>query len=140
MNVKNIFTSHIDKKVSLTFLFLTTYLYAFSLYENPSCIYFDKILVSEYKLLKRSNKANRFIALVQYSVSQIKMTFQEIRIIATGPCITNQLRNVSTICSRSWYIAAHIWKIYDFKIEVIPLLFTLYIIYNSELKIIVCFI
>jgi hypothetical protein len=23
-----------------------------------------------------------------------------------------------TICRRSWYIAAHIWKIYDFKIEV----------------------
>ena len=48
------------------------------------------------------------------------MTFQEIRIIATGPCKTNQLRDVNTICRRSWYIAAHIWKIYDFKIEVIP--------------------
>ena len=40
------------------------------------------------------------------------MTFQEIRIIATGPCITNQLRDVNTICRRSWYIASHIWKIY----------------------------
>jgi hypothetical protein len=40
------------------------------------------------------------------------------RIIATGPCITNQLRDVNTICRGSWYIAAHIWKIYDFKIEV----------------------
>jgi hypothetical protein len=48
------------------------------------------------------------------------MTFQEIRIIATGPCITDQLRDVNTICRRSWYIAAHIWKIYDFKIEVVP--------------------
>jgi hypothetical protein len=28
-------------------------------------MYFDKILVSEYKLFKRSNKANLFIALVQ---------------------------------------------------------------------------
>jgi hypothetical protein len=28
--------------------------------------------------------------------SQMKMTFQEIRIIATGPCITNQLRDVNT--------------------------------------------
>jgi hypothetical protein len=37
----------------------------------------------------------------------MKMTFQEIRIIATGPCIANQLRNVNTICRRSWYIAAH---------------------------------
>ena len=42
----------------------------------------------------------------------MRMTFQEIRIIATGPCITNQLRDVNTICRRSWYIAAHIWKIY----------------------------
>jgi hypothetical protein len=32
----------------------------------------------------------------------------------------NQLRDVNTICRRSWYIAAHIWKIYDFKIEVVP--------------------
>jgi hypothetical protein len=48
------------------------------------------------------------------------MTFQEIRIIVTGPCITNQLRDVNTVCRRSWYIAAHIWKIYDFKIEVVP--------------------
>ena len=50
----------------------------------------------------------------------MKMTFQEIRIIATGPCIANQLRDVNTICRRSWYIAAHICKIYDFKIEVVP--------------------
>ena len=50
----------------------------------------------------------------------MKMTFQEIRIIATGPFLTNQLRDVNTICRRSWYIAAHIWKIYDFKIEVFP--------------------
>jgi hypothetical protein len=45
----------------------------------------------------------------------MKMTFQEIRIIATGPCITNQLRDVITTCRRSWYIAAHIWQSYDFK-------------------------
>jgi hypothetical protein len=53
------------------------------------------------------------------------MTFQEIRKIATGPCITNQLRDVNTICRRSWYIAAHIWKIYDFKIEVVPFILNL---------------
>ena len=52
----------------------------------------------------------------------MKMTFQEIRIIATAPCIANQLRDVNTICRRSWYIAAHIWKIYDFKNEVVPLI------------------
>jgi hypothetical protein len=45
----------------------------------------------------------------------MKMTFQEIRIIATDPCITNQLRDVNIICRRSWYIAAHILKIYDFN-------------------------
>jgi hypothetical protein len=50
----------------------------------------------------------------------MKMTFQEIRIIATGPCIRNQLRDVNTICRRSYYFAAHIWKIYDPKIEVVP--------------------
>jgi hypothetical protein len=38
----------------------------------------------------------------------MKMTFQEIWIIATGPCIANQLRDVNTICRRSWYIAAHV--------------------------------
>jgi hypothetical protein len=32
------------------------------------------------------------------------------------------LRDVNTICRRSWYIAAHVWKIYDFKIEVVPLI------------------
>jgi hypothetical protein len=41
-------------------------------------------------------------------------------IIATGPCIANQLRDVNTICRRSWYIAAHVWKIYYLKIEVVP--------------------
>jgi hypothetical protein len=46
----------------------------------------------------------------------MKMTFQEIRIIATGPCIANQLRDVNSICRRSWYIAAHVWKINDLKI------------------------
>jgi hypothetical protein len=50
----------------------------------------------------------------------MKMTFQEIRIIATGPCITNQLRDINTTCRRSWFIAPHIWIIYDFKIAVVP--------------------
>jgi hypothetical protein len=31
-----------------------------------------------------------------------EMTFQEIRIISTGSCIANQLRDVNTICRRSW--------------------------------------
>jgi hypothetical protein len=62
------------------------------------------------------NVKNIFLSMCDVSVFQMKMTFQEIRIIATGPCITKQLRDVNTICRRSWYVAAHIWKIYDFKI------------------------
>ena len=63
------------------------------------------------------------------------MTFQEIRIIAIGPCIANQLRDVNTICRRSWYIAAHVWKIYDFKIEVVPFI----IHFSTELTTVVKF-
>jgi hypothetical protein len=40
VNVKDTFTSHIDRKIFLTFL-LTPYLYIFSLYENPSFIIFS---------------------------------------------------------------------------------------------------
>jgi hypothetical protein len=65
----------------------------------------------------------------------MKMTFQEIRIIATIPCIANQLRDVNTICRRSWYIAAHVWKIYDFKIEVVPLIIN----FSTELTTVVKF-
>jgi hypothetical protein len=128
------FTSHIDKtNIFDIFVFDHLSLYIFTIWKsivyNLYCRdgkYFDNILVSKYKLFKRSNKANSLIALVQYPVCQMKMTFQEIRIIATGPCIANQLRDVSTICRRSWCIAAHILKIYDFKIEVVP-----FIIYFS---------
>jgi hypothetical protein len=31
---------------------------------------------------------------------------------------------LNVICRRSWYIAAHIWKIYDFKIEDISFIMT----------------
>jgi hypothetical protein len=48
------------------------------------------------------------------------MTFQEIKIIATGPFIANQLRDVNTIWRKIWHIAAYICKIYDFKIEIVP--------------------
>jgi hypothetical protein len=53
-------------------------------------------------------------------IHEASMTFHEIRIIATGHCIPNQLRDVNTIYRRSCYITALIWKIYDFKIEVVP--------------------
>jgi hypothetical protein len=63
------------------------------------------------------------------------MTFQEISVIATGPCITNQLRDVNTIYRGSWYIAAHIWTIYYFKIEVIPFIMN----FSTELTTVVKF-
>ena len=53
------FTSHIDKNISLTFFLTSVSLYIFTIWKciayNRFCrdgIYFDKILVSEYKLFK----------------------------------------------------------------------------------------
>jgi hypothetical protein len=45
------------------------------------------------------------------------------------------IRSLNTICRRSWYIAAHIWKIYDFKIEVIPFIIN----FSTELTTVVKF-
>jgi hypothetical protein len=39
------------------------------------------------------------------------------------------------ICRRSWYIAAHVWKIYDFKIEVVPFIIN----FSTELTTVVKF-
>jgi hypothetical protein len=41
----------------------------------------------------------------------------------------------NTICRRSWYIAAHVWKIYDYKIEVVPLIIS----FSTELTTVVKF-
>jgi hypothetical protein len=58
---KYFYVTHWQKKISLTFL-TSLYLYIFTIWKciayNFFCrdgIYFDKILVSEYKLFKRSN-------------------------------------------------------------------------------------
>ena len=55
-------------KIFLTFLLTSLSLYIFTIWKSivyhrlcRDGIYFDKILVSEYKLFKRSNKANLFI-------------------------------------------------------------------------------
>jgi hypothetical protein len=64
----------------------------------------------------------------------LPLIYPEIRIIATGPCITNQLRDVNTICRRSWYIAAHIWKIYHLKIEVVPFIINILSKYIPSLQ------
>jgi hypothetical protein len=52
VNVKDTFTSHMDKKIFLTFL-LTPYLYTFSLYENPSFIIFSA--ETEYIIVTAGN-------------------------------------------------------------------------------------
>jgi hypothetical protein len=74
-------------------MFLTFVLTSLSLYRLLSSLQRGNIFRQDLgigiKLFKRSNKANLFIALVQWPVSQMKMMFQEIRIIATGPCIMN---------------------------------------------------
>jgi hypothetical protein len=49
--------------------------------------------------------------------------------------LQNQLRDANTICRSSWYIAAHVWKIYDFKIEVVPLIINFSLIYPPELEV-----
>jgi hypothetical protein len=49
--------------------------------------------------------------------------------------LANKLRDVNTIYRRSWYIAVHVWKIYDFKIEVVPLV----ILFSTELTTVVKF-
>jgi hypothetical protein len=58
--------------------------------------------------------ANLF--LYSYESEFLQKLVKDKKIHDTGPCIANQLRDVNTICRRSWYI----WKIYDFKIEVVP--------------------
>jgi hypothetical protein len=35
------------------------------------------------------------------------------------PVTMETWQGLSNICRRSWYIVAHVWKIYDFKIEVL---------------------
>jgi hypothetical protein len=66
-NVKDIFFINVcDVKIFLTSTSPNMVLKCIAY--NRFCrdgIYFDKILVSEHKLFKRSNKANLFIALVQ---------------------------------------------------------------------------
>ena len=69
VNVKNTFTSHIDKKYFWHFCWLP-YLYTFSLYENPSLIIVSA--EAEYistrswyrniNFFKRSNKTNLFFS------------------------------------------------------------------------------
>ena len=72
VNVKNFLRHTLIKKYLWHFCFEHLSLYIFTIWKSivyyrlcRDGIYFDKILVSVYKLFKRSNKANLFIALVQ---------------------------------------------------------------------------
>jgi hypothetical protein len=49
--------------------------------------------------------------------------------------LIRSLKKFIFICRRSWYIAAHIWKIYDFKIEVVQFI----IKFSTELTTVVKF-
>ena len=60
VNVKDTFTSHIDKNIFLTFL-LKPYLYTFSLYENPSFIIFSVETEFKFYQIKTSEYLNFFI-------------------------------------------------------------------------------
>ena len=75
--IKNIFDIFVDFHIFIHFHYMKIWVITKLLLQRESkktivyyrlCrdgIYFDKISVSEYKLFKRSNKANLFIALVQ---------------------------------------------------------------------------
>jgi hypothetical protein len=52
-----------------------------------------------------------------------------------NPRFAEFLPLIYPLCRRSWYIAAHIWKIYDFKIEVIPFIIN----FSTELTTVVKF-
>jgi hypothetical protein len=61
-----------------------------------------------------------FHILKMYKDKEVKKNVKNIFLSICDVKVFYQLRDVNTICRRSWYIAAHVWKIYDFKIEVIP--------------------
>jgi hypothetical protein len=57
---------------------------------------------------------------VNKNVKNMFFSMCDVKLFLTFTSPNNQLGDVNTICRRSWYIAAHIWKIYDFNIEVVP--------------------
>ena len=60
---KNIFDIFVDFFIFIHFHYMKMHRLSSSLHRRN--IFFDNILVSEYKIFKISNKANLFIALVQ---------------------------------------------------------------------------
>jgi hypothetical protein len=124
-------------------------------------IYFDKILVSEYlrdrirriffqtcaaiyQLLLHMVFTPRNWFAMQGPVAIILISWNVIFISETGYwtraikrfALFDLLKSLySDTSRRSWYIATHVWKIYDFKIEVIPFIIN----FSTELTTVVKF-
>jgi hypothetical protein len=141
------------------------YLYTFSLYENASFIIvsaeteyistrswyrninflrdrirriflFFQICAAIYQLLLHMVFTSRNWFVMQGLVAIILISWNVIFIWETGYWTRAIKRlDVNTICRRSWYIDAHIWKIYDFKIEVVPFIIN----FSTELTAVVKF-
>jgi TctA family transporter len=66
-----------------------------------------------------------------YFLSMCRKDIFDIYVTEYGTALTTILPilflylNTVIVCRRSWYIATHVWKIYDFKIEVVPLIIIL---------------
>jgi hypothetical protein len=76
-----------------------------------------EVVPFSYEKIRLIRSLKKFIFRYQDLVEIYSVSVE--KIISDG-FANNQLRDVNTICRRSWYIAAHIWKIYNLKIEVVP--------------------
>jgi hypothetical protein len=71
---------------------------------------------------------------VKKNVKNIFLSMCDVKMFLTFTSL-NMVLDVNTICGRSWYIAAHVWNIYYFKIEVVPFIIN----FNTELTTVVKF-
>jgi hypothetical protein len=100
-----------------------------SLYGIPEHVV-SKFIVLGYNSTYFSNKIQK--SKTCYSEEQV---ISMLEFLTDNIFVSFQLRDVNTICRRSWYIAAHVWKIYDFKIEVVPFIIN----FSTELTTVVKF-
>jgi hypothetical protein len=111
-NYSDFLERHIDRKIFLTMLLTTLSLYIFTIWKsivyNLFCrdgIYFDKILVSKYKLFKRSNKANLFSIRSWNSISCKRSVF-DIYFTEFGTALTT----IFQICAAIYQLLMHmVW-------------------------------
>ena len=76
-------------------------------------------MISTDEFFKEKDETFFLKTLAHQLLAQTSVTFHEFCVATTSSCIPNQLRNVYPISRRSWYIAAKVWKIYNFEIEVV---------------------